>query len=570
MSRRFRLATCLWLFSALALSSSAAAFVCHPDAAGTRTLAVSGHVSGYTLQGAVVHVEVEARGCPKQVFWAPLRSPSPEHAAGGGCAARTSPTVAHSVIVPTLTPRTLIATASGERATLRGATVSLYRGQTLESRFPVTVEQGARKLVLANGRLAILLGASSRLDRPARLEIYSRGGSLLHNWPLFARPATLALSGDTALFMARGGGGLYALRLSDGRTTFLGPVQPRDTPQISSAGVVFQSNLSERLNRQGRIEMKFVPASTLRADFARTFDRIRLRWPITSFSLDGPRVAIALNAPAGTCDQVRYWNIPWHFLSRITMADDLTCSNGPGMTIRSVALAGITAEWLATKDGQVKVISSDSTKCIERVIASPRSAAGTLLAADRRLLGFALPGTSTSSVGMMHVLQHDRLSFTQPRRSASSIVALTAGSGRIAALGADGRVRLVDAQGNPLATFALNDPRAIALRGTQLVALTGVRTLQMLDTTTGRSVHTWTLPAGISSAVHVAYGVAVLSDTRHVYGLNLRTGKLAVLATTPQPAQAQIDGPGVVYGYNLAGRGYMRFIPLTRIEALMR
>jgi hypothetical protein len=571
VNRRFRLVLGVWLLAALSLSASAAAFVCHPDAAGTRTLVVPGHVSGYTLAGSQLALSYSSQGCARQLRWTPLRTSNSMMNATAACSSKQGAEPASAASgVPAQAPASLQTRAGSARALLHGHTLSLYRGGTLARRVTLASTQPALALVADGGRLLVLRDATQTPDRPARLEVYSPVGVLVHDWPLLARPSTLAASGGTALFSVSHGGGLFALRLADGRTTFLGPERPGDRPQIDASGVAFQSDMYKKLRRRGAVELKFLPQRTLRSDFARTFANVDLRWPITSVSMDGPRVAFALNAPAGTCDQVRYWNIPWHYLSRITMADDYTCSNGPGMTIHQVALAGITAEWVATGNGIAKVISSDSTACIERVIASPRSARGTLLAGDRRLLGFSLPFASSSSVVEMRVLAGDRHGFTLLARSPAAVVALSASQGKLAALGSDGRVRISDSMGRPLAVFTLAAPRAIGLRGSQLVALTGPRTLQVVNATSGKVEHSWTVPAGTRPSVDAYYGVAVFGDAKHVYALNLATGKLAVIASTPAPSGVQIESPGAVYSYNLAGHGHLRFVPFSRIEELVR
>ena len=48
----------------------ALAYVCHPDAPGTRTLAVHGQVLGYSVQGASVSLRVRAAdGCTRLLVW---------------------------------------------------------------------------------------------------------------------------------------------------------------------------------------------------------------------------------------------------------------------------------------------------------------------------------------------------------------------------------------------------------------------------------------------------------------------------------------------------------------------
>ena len=199
-----------------------------------------------------------------------------------------------------------------------------------------------------------------------------RTGRILHSWPLLARPTTLDLHGDVALFTARNSGGVFGLRLSDGKTTLFSPVQPGDRPQINRYGAVFQSNLYERFNHQGRVQMKFLPTSVIKEDFGQTFDTLAPRFRIKAFAMDGPRVAVVLDAPRQACDPVRFWNVPWHSFVRINMFEDLTCAEGMQMGSK-LAIAGIGAEWLATEGGAQRIIVSDSKACIEEVAGTPRS-----------------------------------------------------------------------------------------------------------------------------------------------------------------------------------------------------
>ena len=70
--------------------------------------------------------------------------------------------------------------------------------------------------------------------------------------------------------------------------------------------------------------------------------------------MDGQRVGVVLNAPGQACDQIHYWNIPWHYFARINMPDDLTCSRH--MSIRSLSLGGLTSEWVAVRNHVARVV----------------------------------------------------------------------------------------------------------------------------------------------------------------------------------------------------------------------
>jgi hypothetical protein len=255
----------------------------------------------------------------------------------------------------------------------------------------------AVKLVLDGGLLAVLARPSPGADVPDRLEVYAvSSGRLLHDWPLLARPRTLSLSGGIAVFAAAGGRGLYAIRLSDGRQTLVSPIRRKDVPQIGARGLVYESSLMRRMRRPDRFVLKFAPSRALNADLRATVDRLRTRWPITSFTMDGQRVGVVLNAPGQACDQVHYLNIPWHYFARINMPDDLTCARH--MSIRSLSLGGLTSEWVAVRDHVARVVMSNSIACIERVIATGAASGRILLAGDRGMLGLGrLPGSTLAT-----------------------------------------------------------------------------------------------------------------------------------------------------------------------------
>ena len=59
------------LVAALGLAAPAIAYICHPDPAGTRMLALRGHVVGYTVNGANMIVAVRTAGRCSTLAWHP-------------------------------------------------------------------------------------------------------------------------------------------------------------------------------------------------------------------------------------------------------------------------------------------------------------------------------------------------------------------------------------------------------------------------------------------------------------------------------------------------------------------
>jgi hypothetical protein len=320
------------------------------------------------------------------------------------------------------------------------------------------------------------------------------------------------------------------------------------------------------MRQPGRVVLKFLPTTSVQSNLAATVDRLRTRWPIASFAMDGPRVAVVLDAPGGACDQVRYWNVPWHYFQRINMADDLTCARH--MSIRSVSLGGLTAEWVAVKKHVARVVMSNSIACIERVIATGNAAGRILLAGAGSLLGVGrLPGSTLAArTGYVDPTTHALV--LSPRRS---VVSLSADSGRLATLGANGSVTLQDAFGN-VQKWIVPAPhsRAVALRGRRLVSLTTSGRLEVWNTSTARRLHSWRVPAGTRSAVDIQFGIAVFTSGRTVYGMDVSTGRTAVLARAGGAVRAQIEPLGVAYTYNRGGRGFLRLLPMSSVERSLR
>jgi hypothetical protein len=556
----------------LLAATPAVAYICHPDAKGTRTLSVTGRVDGYALRGATVRVTVnDKHGCLKTAVWRPFHGNSVQAIDGAStaCVRVGRSGLGRSVVVPRNPEMPLQFADGARRAVLRPrGVIDVYRGNVFLRRIPRSTRTPAAKIVLNGDRLVVLARGSSQPDRPFRLEVYStRNGHFLHDWPLVAKPVTLDLEGSVALYSAARYGGLFALRLSDGKTTSFGPVQPGDKPQIDRYGVVYQSNMYERLNRRGRVLMKFLPRSLVRNDFAKTFDSIRTRRPITGFAMDGQRVAVVVDAPGRTCDAVRFWNIPWHyFAARINMRDDLTCAHG--LKVGDLAIGGMGAEWIATKAGRAKVIVSDSKKCMERAVGAVRVAAAPL-AGDGFVLAYGAAKGSAAGSGAVTLVNwktEDRVVVG----SSSPVRALSVDQNRTAVLRTNGRIDVLDAAGATIGTLRIAPPRAMALRGDELAVLTKADTLEVWNVETQAREHMWRVPEGTRPTLDAHYGIAVFSAGRTVYALQLATGRLATLARVPGSPRVQIEDPGVVYEYNSRSHGFLKFIALATVEHALR
>jgi hypothetical protein len=511
----FTAAVCLFATAGLA-AAAGDALRCHPDLPGTRSLTVNGNVTGYAFaSGRVV------------VHWA--RTPTCAGTATWNYVADRRATAATAC---TGTPGRMTAGVTGR----------------------LTAAQGNRVV-----RVAL---APASVDKPDRLVVLDRATNRrLASWPLFERPARVALYGGIAILSSAHRHGLYALRLSDGRIAMLGIARAADRPLIGSAGVLYQDDLDLAMHRSApnRVTLKLLPLAAVRRQLALAGRQIGTS-RITAMSMDGKRVAFAVHDPLGQCDKVLFWSIPWHFTARLTQRVGPTClpTHAAG-GITNVAIAGDRAVWTTRYSGRTRVLAASIINCVEWVIARP--AAGrqrvTGLAGDGGVLAFAL----NRSVGVVP----GGWRSNDITRTNDTLTAISADSGRVAELHADGTVAVVSRGGRSEGHFYVGKARAIALRRGTLAALRR-GSLDVYDTASGRLVHSWKVPAGARS-VDLQYGIALLAAGRDVIAVNVTTGRTARLFHAPGRVAAQIEAPGAAVQFNVGDRGFLRFIPMSAIEA---
>ena len=199
MVRRLRTLNTV-VVAALATAGIAAAAAgdarpCHPDLPGTRSLAVTGEVTGYRFAGrGTLVASVQTKRCAGVARW--------------NYAASTKATASVS--------------CRGSSAGGSGA--------------------APQRLVAAQGdRLVRVVLAPAGVDRPDRLDVVARAtGRRISSWPLIDRPARVVLFGKIAIVSAASRNALYALRISDGRIAMLGVARAGDRPIIGREGVVYQ------------------------------------------------------------------------------------------------------------------------------------------------------------------------------------------------------------------------------------------------------------------------------------------------------------------------------------------
>jgi hypothetical protein len=286
--------------------------------------------------------------------------------------------------------------------------------------------------------------------------------------------------------------------------------------------------------------------------------------------MDGPRVAAAYRDPQHRCDRIVFWNVPWNYVAPVSRApkgdesktaeakEYPTCAGTGRPHVVALAIGGIQANWILAAQNR-RLVTSTSAACVEHIVATGGQVA--TVAADGALLAY---GTQD---GRVRVIVRSRA----PRRETSiggagGLSAVTADKGRIAILRQYGEIQVRATTGELLSAIHIAGARAIALRAGMLLALTTDNTLKVFDAETGTLRSTWPVPEGVRGEIDAHYGVAVLTRGQQIFAMNTATGKTVLLATAPRPAHAQIEAPGIAYGYNLNGHGVLRFIPLAAIE----
>lgn len=499
--------------ASLLLSAPAAAYVCHKDPPGTRVLFLHGRITQYSATGTTVTLALRsAKGC-RTFVW------------------------------------------------------SARFGTTHERRPNCGPSEPTRQSAFQRSRVE-----GGDASGPPVLDVW-RQGRIVHRWPLPARPATLALNDRFAVFSARGGDGLYALRLSDGSAGLIGPNRFYDTPRLTQAGVFYQDDEFKKDRRQGIVRLKFVPVAGIEMIIDRAQRPLVTSGRILSLAMDGPRVAIAAADPSAVCDRVLYWNVAWRPVQRISASDGPTCVLRHHTAISRVAIGGFRAAWLRGAGSQQAIVAG-SPKCqewvIRRLAAGPGADSVTSVAGDRQTLAFAIERHEREIRGTAEVaVISGRFRPIDIASRRGSPEQLAVDGARVAVLWDDGTAELRSVRGRLLQTLHVGHADSIALAGSVLVVLRPSR-LEALSLRTRTRAGRWTVRPDLHG-VDVQYGVAVMHSAHVLYALDLKTGRSGVLAkTTGSIVGAQIEGPGVAYADNADGRGVARFIPIAAVERALR
>jgi hypothetical protein len=384
---------------------------------------------------------------------------------------------------------------------------------------------------------------------------------------LIERPARVVLFGKIAILSPAKRDALYALRISDGRIAMLGVARASDRPIIGRDGVVYQDGLSLKAQRlaPNQVTLKLVPLAAVERQLSLADRQIQTHWRITAIGMDGRRVAFAVHDPTGRCDIAKFWTPPWYFVARVTHPSAATClpNHRPG-GVTNIAMGGGRLIWTTRYGNRTRVLAASTIGCKEWVVARPAAGAPVAaLAGDGSVLAYALKG----AVGLVDAESDDWYGEVLSR-SVVQIAAISVDSNRIATLYRDGTVMLLSTSGDLVSRFAAGPARAIALRGDTVAVLRSGR-LDVYSAETGILARSWRVPANARS-VDLHYGIAVVAAGDNAFALNVGTGRSARLLHAPGRVAARIDSPGAVVQFNVGGHGYLRFIPMSAIEARTR
>jgi hypothetical protein len=502
-------------FGALAAAVAApalAAYICHPDPAGTRRLTLAGPAGRYLLDGPRVAVAVHTRTGCNVVSWNTL-------------------TGAHQ-------------TTGASCLSLLGRNLSAPAG------------------------LRVTVAPATAL-RPETLDVF-RGTQRIAAWPLPARPRALDAAAGFALFTA-GDGGTYALRLRDGRVAALGAAVPGDMPQIGEVGAVFAERSTYKTTTRNKLE--FVPRSGIESEVRRDARPLRTGGAIRSLSMDGPRLALAVRDRGGRCDRVLYWNVLRAPVQRISAPVGPTCVPGRATGISAVAIGGFRAEWLAETGKQAAVVVG-SPRCQEWVVRRLAHGVGgervVAMAADGRTLAFGVTEQQRELRGLASVdVVSGKFSPRTILTGRVQHVGLAVAGNLVATALADGTVDVRTAQGRHVATLHTGHVDAIALDAGKLVALRPAR-LAVYDLASASRERTIPIPRATANRLDVQYGIAVLAAGRQAIAVDLTTGREAVVGSGASSLLGvAIERPGVAFASTGTRGGLARFVPLARVQSLL-
>jgi hypothetical protein len=159
------------------------------------------------------------------------------------------------------------------------------------------------------------------------------------------------------------------------------------------------------------------------------------------------------------------------------------------------------------------------------------------------------------------------------RRNPDVLKVVGVDAGRIAAQQASGVVTIFGSDGAIQATIAIPPGRTAGtvFQGS-IVATLRNGSLEAYDVSTGKLVTSVAVPEKDAVLRDLQDGIAVYVAGVRVHLVRLTDGKrVTIVAPGHAPVDAQLEGPGLYYSYNLtsgSSHGRVVFLPTARLKAL--
>jgi WD40 repeat protein len=300
--------------------------------------------------------------------------------------------------------------------------------------------------------------------------------------------------------------------------------------------------------------------------------------PVSSgLAADGPLAAAAVGCA------VAMWDARAGRLER----SDALCPDDGGV---KPAVAGKLGAWILDEPGGTSSSPQQSTLFVKRPGSQPRQEAVAFyyglfrgnyldnLVGDGSLLVFNTWHQKQSEVTRARLWRVDARRKTAVRSEADALPVVAVDDDRIATLGEDGKLTLLNAAGRRLRTLSLGrDVDAVRLDGSRLVVLRGA-VLDVRDAGSARLLRRRPLQLGVSGKVQledVDSGLVVYVAGLAIHVLRLSDGRDVTLRLVDEgsEAHAQLEPEGLFYAYNQAWTttpGRLGFVPMQELERRLR
>jgi hypothetical protein len=304
---------------------------------------------------------------------------------------------------------------------------------------------------------------------------------------------------------------------------------------------------------------------------------------IASLAMQDSRVAVTARETLALCDRAMVWN---PLAGGVVVVSDTTASvtcpsERPNGGIGAVALANGTVSWLTTFGGnteQTSWLQKASTATpgkettVARATSNPETATGDFLGSlvgRNSLTAFNSFSSATTVVPRLRRITQggSATMLSGPRALAAGA---TDGS-TVAVPNADGTITLVSSAGAILHVLTPSAAvRSVAINAGKVAVQEVGSIVETFSVASGGLVGTLTLQPGSAAGIDLYRGVLVYHTFRDVRALGVATGTDRSVANAPRAVvDAEIESPGIVYGYNavVAGEfaGKAKRVPLATV-----